>query len=233
MFHSMDIFGPGSNMKHRFIPDHEVLCQIISSLRQVRRDLQIVMTLGAYDLLHIGHSRYLEQAKDCGAVVIVGIDCDEAIKARKGPRRPIIPENERIEMLCHLRHVDLVTIDSDYHKSGERVGHTKLSLVKAIKPDVFIASERSYDDNHYAILNECCGQVVTLPSQAETSTSAKLRLFVMEVGAETKLAIDDRIRQELPEEPANLFSQQFRQLMMSLGEVAKDAVDEQLKELKP
>lgn len=233
MLHSPDIFGPGSNVKHRFIPDHAELLKIVEGVRQTRKDLKIVMTLGSYDLLHIGHCRYLEQAKNSGAVVIVGLDCDEAIKMRKGPRRPTIPQEERIEMLSHLRHVDLVTLDSDFIREGERKGHTKFSLIKSLKPDIFIASERSYDEDQLTILKENSGNVVVFPSQAETSTSAKLRLFIMEVGAEAKQAIDERLDRELPQEATNMFSKHMCEIVHDLGNIAKEAIDKKLEELKP
>ena len=71
---------------------------------------KIVLTQGSFDLVHIGHARYLQKAKDHGDFLVVGIDSDAKIKARKGPDRPIVPEDERMEMLTHIKHVDLVVL---------------------------------------------------------------------------------------------------------------------------
>lgn len=238
MKHSLDIFGPGSNVEHRFIPDHNRLLEIIAGVRQTRHDLKIIMTLGSYDLLHIGHGRYLEQAKERGAVVIVGLDCDGGIQLRKGPHRPIQPQDERIEMLCHLRHVDLVTLDTDFYPAGHpHQGHTQFSLVKLIKPDVFIASERSYDDEQQRIIRENCVSedgLVVLPSQAVTSTSAQLRKFMMEIGDEAKAAVEERLAKEVPPEMAKtLFGKQICDLIDNLGNIVKGAIDEKMEQLKP
>ena len=106
-----DVFGPGSNYKRRFVADHDQLVETVKSLKQIGE--KVILILGTFDLAHIGHARYLELAKQLGGVTIVGIDPDEAVKLRKGPRRPLVPAEERLEMLTHLRHVDLGTITTD------------------------------------------------------------------------------------------------------------------------
>ena len=127
-----DIFGPGSNFKKRFVEDHEKLAELVASLKKL--NLPVVLLLGTFDLTHIGHARYLEKAKEQGAVVIVGVDVDEAIRIRKGPRRPIVPQEERLEMLSHLRHVDLVTLATDFDAKG----FGGYGLVKMIRPYIFV-----------------------------------------------------------------------------------------------
>src|SRR5579871_5634371 len=94
--------------KNRFVPDHAALKDVIANLKQ--EGAKVVLTQGVYDLIHEGHARYLEAAKSYGDVLLVGVDSDELTKLRKGPNRPIVPQGERVTMLLHLRHVDLVTI---------------------------------------------------------------------------------------------------------------------------
>lgn len=68
----------------------------------------IVTTNGVFDILHVGHVRYLKQAKNLGDVLIIGVNSDKSAKKIKGPGRPIVPEHERMEMLAALEGVDYV-----------------------------------------------------------------------------------------------------------------------------
>ncbi|NLC58304.1 MAG: D-glycero-beta-D-manno-heptose 1-phosphate adenylyltransferase [Armatimonadetes bacterium] len=71
---------------------------------------RIVFTNGCFDLLHIGHARYLQQARALGDFLIVGLNSDESVRRLKGPRRPLVPEAERAEMLAALACVDAVAL---------------------------------------------------------------------------------------------------------------------------
>src|SRR5438477_9688438 len=71
---------------------------------------KLVFTNGVFDLLHVGHVRYLAQAREMGDALIVAINSDESVRALKGPDRPLVAEEERAEMLGALRSVDYVTI---------------------------------------------------------------------------------------------------------------------------
>jgi D-beta-D-heptose 7-phosphate kinase/D-beta-D-heptose 1-phosphate adenosyltransferase len=71
---------------------------------------RIVFTNGCFDLLHVGHLRYLQQARALGEVLVVGLNTDASVRRLKGPDRPINPEDERAEMLAGLACVDYVTL---------------------------------------------------------------------------------------------------------------------------
>lgn len=71
---------------------------------------RIVFTNGCFDLLHVGHLRYLEQARGLGDVLVLGLNTDASVQRLKGPKRPIVPEDERAELLAGLRCVDYVTL---------------------------------------------------------------------------------------------------------------------------
>lgn len=88
---------------------------------------RIILTNGCFDLLHVGHVRYLRAAKQLGGRLIVGLNSDSSARALKGPDRPRIPENERAEILAALADVDAVTIFSSLDVRD---------LVRAIRPDV-------------------------------------------------------------------------------------------------
>ena len=118
-----------------FIPDYTQLKGAVDTLRKDGR--RIVLTQGVYDLIHEGHALYLEKAKAYGDVLVVGVDSDALTKLRKGPERPIVPEAERVRMLTHLRHVDLVTIRNVNDDLG--------TLIRLVRPDVLVVSESTRD----------------------------------------------------------------------------------------
>jgi len=88
---------------------------------------RIVLANGCFDLLHVGHIRYLEDARRLGDVLFVGINSDAAVARLKGPGRPLMPAAERVEMLQALRAVDHVVVFDD---------DTADRLLEAIRPHV-------------------------------------------------------------------------------------------------
>jgi rfaE bifunctional protein nucleotidyltransferase chain/domain len=173
-----DPFGPGSNTEKRVINDLEQLKKVVESMKTL--GMKVVLTQGVYDLIHEGHALYLEKARSLGDVLIVGVDSDELTKIRKGPNRPIVPQTERVNMLLHLRHVDIVTIKEAHHGLGD--------LIMAIKPDIMVFSSSTKDilPDDVKEYKDCCGEIVVLPAQATTTTTARVRNLTIE-GAE-KLA---------------------------------------------
>lgn len=163
-------FGNDFNIESRLFLEPEKLAKEVERLKEI--GLKIVLTMGSFDMLHIGHCRYLKEAKELGDVLVVGVDTDAKVKARKGESRPVVPGEERYEMLIHTRYVDLLTIKD--------VSQPKWYLIKLFRPDVLQAVDGTYTDSELEELKEYCGQVVVQPRQAETSTSAKVRLLVME-----------------------------------------------------
>lgn len=149
------------------IPDYDEVKTVVAHYRKARK--KIVLTQGSFDMIHIGHGRYLDKAKKHGDVLIVGVDSDEKIRIRKGPDRPVVPQAERLEMLTYLKSVDHVVL--------KNADQGKWELIKLIQPDVLIATASTYTANQLKLLKEICGEVVVLEAQATTSTSAKLRLL--------------------------------------------------------
>ena len=82
---------------------------------------RIVFTNGVFDLLHRGHVEYLEEARGLGGRLVVGVNADASVRRLKGPRRPIVPEDERAEMLAALECVDLVVLFGE--DTPERIIH--------------------------------------------------------------------------------------------------------------
>lgn len=142
----------------------------------------IVLTQGSFDMVHIGHARYLEHAKSHGDILIVGVDSDEKIKQRKGPHRPVVPQHERLEMLTYLKPVDHVVL--------KELALPKWELIKTIQPDVLIATAETYTKAQLKDLKAWCKKVVVLKPMATTSTSAKIRRVQIGIAEDmgTKLA---------------------------------------------
>ncbi|HEX7018201.1 MAG TPA: adenylyltransferase/cytidyltransferase family protein [Patescibacteria group bacterium] len=140
---------------------------------------KIVLTQGSFDLVHIGHARYCREAKKHGDILIVGVDSDEKVRTRKGPDRPVVPEDERLEMLTYLSAVDHVVL--------KELNAPKYNLIKLIRPDVLIATKQTYTEDKIKQLEKICGKVVVLEPRATTSTSAKIRRlqigFMQKIGA--------------------------------------------------
>jgi len=90
------------------ILSQESLVDRLRSLRQ--KGKRVVFTNGCFDLLHVGHVRYLRAAKELGDVLVVALNSDSSVKAIKGSKRPILPQGERAEIVAALASVDFVTI---------------------------------------------------------------------------------------------------------------------------
>lgn len=163
-----------SRFNLKIVTDYQKLATVVAGLKAVGR--RIVVTIGSWDLIHIGHVRYLIRAKECGDILVVGADSDRAIKLYKGPLRPIIPESERLEMLSFQECVDFATLVDDVDANGV----WQYQLLHATRPDTFVAVEDSYSPEQIADIKRFCSEVEIFPRQATTSTSLKIQEVVKE-----------------------------------------------------
>jgi rfaE bifunctional protein nucleotidyltransferase chain/domain len=88
---------------------------------------RVVLANGVFDLLHVGHLRYLEAARAHGDVLVVAVNSDASTRANKGPTRPVVPEDERAELVAGLQAVDHVVVFD---------GRTVEQVIDALRPDV-------------------------------------------------------------------------------------------------
>jgi D-glycero-beta-D-manno-heptose 1-phosphate adenylyltransferase len=135
----------------------------IERLRAVGKT--VVFTNGVFDLLHVGHLRYLQQARALGDALIVGVNSDRSVRANKGPGRPITPEAERAEILSALACVDgVVVFDED----------TPHDIITALQPDVLVKGADWAADAIVGrdVVEARGGRVVRVPIEAGQSTSA-------------------------------------------------------------
>jgi rfaE bifunctional protein nucleotidyltransferase chain/domain len=103
---------------------------LVRAVRAAKSDGRTVVTTnGCFDLLHVGHVRYLEQARSFGDVLVVGVNGDDSVRRLKGSGRPVLPDVERAEILAALTCVDYVTI---FHEP------TPCELLDVLWPDVHV-----------------------------------------------------------------------------------------------
>lgn len=185
------LFGDASNFSERYVPDYNRISELVTALRVLGQ--KVVLTSGTFDILHEGHSMYLEAARGFGDFLIVGVDSDEKVKRRKGVWRPAVPEAERLRMLTHQRGVGLVTL--------KHVDEARWSLIKAVRPDVLVATEDTYKPEEIAELEaKYCTRVEVLERMATVSTSARLRLLQLDLAK----YLSERITERVPGVPSSL-----------------------------
>jgi len=106
----------------------------LGELQIIRKKLQeegkkVVFTNGCFDLLHIGHVRYLEEARAQGDILIVGVNSDSSVRKLKGSKRPLVPEKERIELLAALQVTDYLLLFAEA---------TPEKVISLLQPDVHV-----------------------------------------------------------------------------------------------
>jgi rfaE bifunctional protein nucleotidyltransferase chain/domain len=129
---------------------------------------KVVLTNGCFDLLHVGHVRYLEGARALGDLLVVGINSDEQVRRLKGEGRPFMPERERAEIIASLRAVDIVTIFEE---------PTVEELIRAIRPDVH-AKGTDYTEETVPerdVVRSYGGRVAIVGDPKDHSTSGIIR----------------------------------------------------------
>ena len=144
------------------IINRDRVSQIIDDLR--RKGKKIVFTNGCFDLLHVGHLRYLKQAREEGDILILGLNSDRSVRELKGEARPLFPQDERAELLAALSMVDYVVIFDE---------RTPLDLIKEIRPDILVKGGdwRREDIVGGDEVEASGGRVVVVPEIPGRSTS--------------------------------------------------------------
>ncbi len=168
-------------MTQKIVKNIDQLQQVVDKYRQNKK--KIVLTQGSFDMVHIGHGRYLQAAKELGDVLIVGVDSDEKIRTRKGPDRPVVPQQERLEILSYLASVDHVIL--------KELSDPKWQLIKTILPDVLVATKETYSSAQIKKLQKYCGGVVVMEPKATTSTSAKIRRIQLNIVSKIESLLEE------------------------------------------
>jgi len=122
---------------NKLVPLAQAMAERESARAQGRT---VAVANGAFDLLHVGHVRYLEAAKDLtrGGLLVVGVNTDRSVQAAKGPKRPIVPEEERAELIAALGCVDLVVLFDEPDAAA---------LLAALRPDLHVKGTDYAEDS--------------------------------------------------------------------------------------
>jgi len=149
-------------MKNSKIIDRESLIPILTGLR--KEGEKVVFTNGCFDLLHVGHIRYLQQAREEGDILVLGLNSDRSVRELKGETRPFFPQEERAEVLAALSMVDYIVIFDE---------RTPLNLIKEIRPDILVKGGdwRREDIVGGDEVEASGGRVVVVPEIPGRSTS--------------------------------------------------------------
>lgn len=131
-----------------------------------RQKKSIVFTNGCFDILHVGHVRYLQAAKSLGDVLVLGLNSDVSVQALKGPSRPINNQEDRAEVLAGLAAVDHIVIFDEI---------TAEALIEDIQPDIYVkGGDYAIDDLPEAhIIRKYGGKIVLIP-EVEGRSSTKV-----------------------------------------------------------
>jgi len=198
-YHVMNGISEGKNSK--IIPSYDRLVEIVNAQKVLGK--VIVFLSGTFDLFHIGHCRYFLSAIESVArktskdkddiILIVAVDSDTEVRKRKGEHRPIVPQDERAEMLTYTTDVDYVIIKQEEEYSWR--------LGELIKPDFLILSE-STDFLHEGGRDGMIGEIknwakdiLILPPQAETSTTGKIHKLHTDTLAKVKEKINSALNE--------------------------------------
>jgi len=157
------------------ILDRTILKKKLDALRKEGK--KIAFTNGCFDLLHVGHVRYLKEARKTADVLVLALNSDSSVQTIKGPKRPLVPEQERAEILSALECIDFITIFSE---------STPLELIGLLKPDVLIkggdwAEEQVVGRNE---IRQWGGRVEIIPEVAGKSTTNIVDRVLSVYGAE-------------------------------------------------
>jgi rfaE bifunctional protein nucleotidyltransferase chain/domain len=144
------------------ILDRNTIKAKVDSLRQSGK--VVVFTNGCFDLIHIGHIRLLQKARKQGDCLVVAVNSDRSVEQIKGPGRPIIPDNQRAEVLAALGCVDWVTIFDE---------PDPLVLIKLLKPDVLVKGSDWPEEKIVGAseVKKAGGKVSRIPLEVGVSTS--------------------------------------------------------------
>jgi rfaE bifunctional protein nucleotidyltransferase chain/domain len=151
------------------IIERETLKEKVQALKRAGKS--IVFTNGCFDFLHVGHVRYLKAAKAQGDVLVVGLNSDGSVRQIKGARRPVVPEDERAEILASLACVDFVTLFDEPDPA---------MLIRFLMPDVLVkgadwATEAIVGRD---IVESAGGRVVRIPLTEGVSTSGMIEKII-------------------------------------------------------
>ncbi len=149
-------------------------------MNRLREDgKSIVFTNGCFDILHVGHVRYLSAARSEGDILVVGLNSDESVRSIKNKNRPIVNQDQRSEVLASLECVDYITIFDN---------PDPLELIRTLKPDILVKGADWKEEEIIGadVVKAHGGKVVRIPFVSEISTSTLVKRIVERYGVKEK-----------------------------------------------
>jgi len=160
-------------MAYKKIKSPNQLKKILGVLK--RQGKKIVFTNGCFDIVHVGHIRYLSQARKLGDILVVGLNTDRSVRTIKGEKRPLVCENERAEVLSALKVVDYVVLFDE---------PDPLALIKALKPSILVKGADWPEDKIIGadVIKQSGGRVVRIPLVPGSSSTNLIEKIIKAYG---------------------------------------------------
>lgn len=164
--------------KQSKIKSLEEMLKIVKRLKE--KNKKIIFTNGCFDIFHIGHKRFLEEAKKLGDILIIGLNSDDSVRRLKGKKRPIIPQKERAEILSSLDFVDYIVFFSE---------DLPLNLISKIKPDIHVKGQdyRLKDLPESQLIHSYGGKIVLIPEVKDRSSTLIINRILENYGTKSRI----------------------------------------------
>jgi rfaE bifunctional protein nucleotidyltransferase chain/domain len=209
----LTIYYLPKSMSEKVILEWDELRRLRERLRAEGR--RLVFTNGCFDLLHVGHVRYLREARRLGDALLVAINSDRSVRALKGAGRPVMSESERAEVLAALASVDFVTVFDD---------ESPRTLIAELLPDVLVkGGDYATDEIHGREETEAAGgRVLSLPFVEGASTTSIIERIKMAIVKERANQLEGtrqpvRVETYDPRWPS-MFEQEKQSILEAVGE---------------
>jgi len=160
-------------MDNKKIKNIKAIKSIVARLKTRRK--KVVFTNGCFDILHVGHIRYLKKAKSLGDILVVGLNTDRSVRQIKGEKRPIVPQDERAELLAALEFVDYVVLFDE---------PDPLALIEKVKPTILAKGVDWPKDKIVGrdVVEKAGGRVVRIPLVRGASSTRVIEKIIQVYG---------------------------------------------------
>jgi len=160
-------------MNNKKIKNINAIKSIVARLK-IRRK-KVVFTNGCFDILHVGHIRYLRKARSLGDILVVGLNTDRSVRQIKGEKRPIVPQGERAEVLAALEFVDYVVLFDE---------PDPFALIEKVKPTILVKGADWPKDKIIGrnVVEKAGGRVVRIPLVRGASSTGVIKKILQVYG---------------------------------------------------
>jgi rfaE bifunctional protein nucleotidyltransferase chain/domain len=160
-------------MNNKKIKNIKAIKSIVARLKTRRK--KVVFTNGCFDILHVGHIRYLRKARSLGDFLVVGLNTDRSVREIKGQKRPIVPQDERAEVLAALEFVDYVVLFDE---------PDPFALIEKVKPTILVKGADWPKDKIIGrdVVEKAGGRVVRIPLVPGASSTGVIEKIIQVYG---------------------------------------------------